>query len=250
MKRYTIVFVLLTFAASFALTACQNKVPTPHEDTSPTKSVVTSEEPSVPETTELQNIVTEPTILTVPSDFEVRRKPEEITLYPFTDEELAAAVKVVQEYLDESSKETGVLTHEVESISYDPIMTDVHVRQTIAGAPVAGWTENDYYAHQISFAVTYSATYDHEKSPSQDVSNNLINVKLIRENVQAPWTFQASGVPVEEYSDKAMSLEELADVSADSDGRVLAGYEVGDDAYWFYLCDDATGKIQFIQQGS
>lgn len=201
------------------------------------------------ESTEPETIATEPMSLTAPQDFEVRRAAEKIELYPFTDEELAAAVKLVQKYLDEAAEETGVLTYDVECIAYDPIMTDVHIRQKIAGAPVTGWEEEDYYAHQISFAVTYSATYDHEKSPVQDVNHGVISVDLNRENVQTPWAFQDSGVPVEEYSDRAMSLEELAGVT-DAGGRILAGYEVGDDACWFYLCDDATGKIRFIQENS
>ncbi len=37
-----------------------------------------------------------------------------------------AALKTVQEYLDDVFKELGVLTYEVERIAYDPIMTDVH----------------------------------------------------------------------------------------------------------------------------
>lgn len=220
--------------------------PTLDENNIPTETRL-EEENNVPETTQPEDVNTEPTTLAVPSDFEVRRGAEEIAVQPFTHEELTSAVEVVQQSMDSASQETGVLTYEVERIAYDPIMTDVHVRQLMAGSPVAGWAEEDYYEHYISFAVTYSATYDHTKSPSQDVSHGVISVSLSRAEAQAPWEFKDSGAPVEEYSDRAMSAEELAD-AADADGRVLAGYKAGDDVYWFYLWDDAAGKIQFIQE--
>ena len=122
MKRYTVAFtMLLTFALLFGLAACQqNEAVSPATD-GVTESAPSSEQTTVPEITD-----SEPTAFTVTPDFEVRREPEEISLYPFTAEELDAALKTVQEYLDDVFKELGVLTYEVECIAYDPIMTDVH----------------------------------------------------------------------------------------------------------------------------
>ncbi|MFR8333962.1 MAG: hypothetical protein ACLU9S_17695 [Oscillospiraceae bacterium] len=236
MKRYTVAFtMLLTFALLFGLAACQqNEAVSPATD-GVTESAPSSEQTTVPEITD-----SEPTAFTVTPDFEVRREPEEISLYPFTAEELDAALKTVQEYLDDVFKELGVLTYEVECIAYDPIMTDVHVRQRMVGTPVDGWAESDYYERQMSFAVTYSDAYNHEKS-------NVISVSLSRKNAQSPWEFQASGVSVEQYSSQAMSAGELKNIT-DVSGRVLAGYEAGDDGYWLYLCDDNTGKTQLIQK--
>ena len=236
MKRYTVAFtMLLTFALLFGLTACQqNEAVSPATD-GVTESAPSSEQTTVPEITD-----SEPTAFTVPPDFEVRREQEEISLYPFTAEELDAALETVQEYLGDVFKELGVLTYEVECIAYDPIMTDVHVRQRMVGTPVDGWAESDYYERQMSFAVTYSDAYNHEKS-------NVISVSLSRKNAQSPWEFQASGVSVEQYSSQAMSAGELKNIT-DVSGRVLAGYEAGDDGYWLYLCDDNTGKTQLIQK--
>ena len=122
MKRYTVAFtMLLTFALLFGLTACQqNEAVSPATD-GVMESTPPSEQTTVPEITD-----SEPTAFTVPPDFEVRREQEEISLYPFTAEELDAALETVQEYLGDVFKELGVLTYEVERIAYDPIMTDVH----------------------------------------------------------------------------------------------------------------------------
>lgn len=244
MKRYTKALALLsTFALLFGLAACQRKNAVDPATDGATEPVPSSEQMTVPEITD-----SEPTAFSVDPNMEVRREPAEISLYPFAPEELSNAQEVVQKYLDDVSKEPGVLTYQVERIAFDPIMTDVHVRQGMIGAPMDGWTENDYYERQISFAITYTATYDHQKSPAQDVSHNVISVSLHRENAQSPWEFQDSGVPVEEYSGQAMSAGELSNIT-DAGGRVLAGYEAGDNEYWLYLCDDSTGKTQFIQQG-
>lgn len=247
MTVVALVLVLLLAAMAVGCTFTGRETTPPLDENIVPKETDEQEEINAPETTDPEKADTEPTTLAVPPDFEVRRGAEEIVLYPFTNEELTSAAKVVQQCMDGASTETGVLTYEVERIAYDPMMTDVHVRQMMAGSPVAGWTEKDYYEHHISFAVTYSATYDHTKSPFQDVSHGVISVSLSRETAQATWEFKDSGAPVEEYSDRAMSAEELAD-AADADGRVLAGYKAGDDILWFYLWDDAAGKVQFIQE--
>lgn len=243
MSRYlaTIVLLLICLLA-FGFTGCQSEgPPTPLAEDETYTLTPAPMMSSIPEATD-----SEPTGLTVAPDFEVRRAPEEVDLYPFTDQEMASALEAVHKHLDDVSKEIGVLTYEVECIAYDPIMTDVHIRQKMSGDPVVGWTEDDYYQRQISFAVTYSATYDHEKSPMQDAEHIVTSVNLVREDSQSPWEFYSNGAPVEEYSRQAMSVNELAKIT-DESGRVLAGYVV-DDAYWLYLCDDSTGETQFFEK--
>lgn len=222
-KRWMTMARLLVCALPFCLAACGQ------EPTAPPPENCTQ-----PETTG-------PARLDEP-DFVVRREAEEITLYPFTREEFAAAVEAVRSNQKDAASEAGVCTYQVERIAYDPVLTDVHIRQKMADAPVEGWTEEDYYQRQISFAVTYSATYDHTKSPVQDTKHHVISVSLRRANAQASWEFLSSGVPVEEYSPCAMSAGELAKIP-DPGGRVLAGYELSGQGYWFYRCDDRTGKV-------
>lgn len=183
----------------------------------------------------------------IDSRMEVRRQPEEITVYPFTQEELDSAQQVVERVLDEFSQEPGVLSQQVVRIAFDPIMTDVHVRQIVTGAPVDGWVEKDYYKRHISFAVTYFAAYNHEETFMQDVNDNVIKVDLYRENANSPWEYESGGVPVEQYSGNAMSAQELEEISV-GDGRILGGYAV-DNEYWLYLWDEGTGTIRFVQQG-
>lgn len=227
-KRLITMARLLVCALPFCLAACRQ------EPTAPPPENCTQ-----PETTN-------PARLDEP-DFVVRREVEEITLHPFTQEEFAAAVEAVRSNQEDAAGEAGVLTYRVERIAYDPVLTDVHIRQKMAGAPVEGWTEEDYYQRQISFAVTYSATYDHTKSPVQDTNHQVISVSLRRANAQAPWEFLSSGVPVEEYSPCAMSAGELAEIP-DPGGRVLAGYELSGQGYWFYLCDERTGKVRLCSR--
>lgn len=233
MKHSATIF-LLTFLLLFCFTSCQRQTPS-------------SEQSTMPEPTDFASANSDPTDPTIDMNFEVRRETENIFVYPFRADELNDAQETVQDYLEDVSQESGVLTYTVERIAYDPIMTDVHVQQNIAGAPVDGWTEDDYYERQISFAVTYSATYDHTKSPVQDTEHHTISVRLRRENTQSPWEFQDSGAPVEEYSNQAMGAGDLKSIT-DADGRVRAGYHTMDDGCWLYLCDDNTGKIRLLQK--
>lgn len=189
-----------------------------------------------------EDSATEPTVLEVEEDYAVRRMPEQITVYPFTVDEQEAALAQVEQLMADFAREEGVLTFVTERIAYDPIMTDVHIRQQIANAPVPGWTETDYYIHNISFVVTYSATYDHSKTYVPDAIHTKISVDLHRESPDSPWTCENHGVPVEEFFDRCLTAAELALLPAD--GTVLAGYlEQGQD-YWLYFYDEATGAIR------
>lgn len=236
MKRYyAAISLLLALMLPLGLSACNTPA------TKAPEAETTTEPVAPPPST-----APEANAPTQESELEVRRAPEEIVVYPFPEEALASALEAVNQYLEERSQEAGVLTFDVEKIAYDPMMTDVHVRQRLAGTPVDGWTEEDYYARQISFAVTYSATYDHEKTFMQDTAHDLIAVTLCREDPQSPWALQSSGVPVEEYSDRAMSFDELAAITNVPE-RILAGYKIGDDTYWLYLWDDSTSETRFFQ---
>ena len=86
------------------------------------------------------------------------------------------------------------------------MLTDWNIRSEMSGAPTPGWAERDYYASRISFAVTYRATYDHEKTFLQDTEHAVLGVHLRRDGAQAPWEYQEGdhGIPVAEYSDRAM----------------------------------------------
>ncbi len=128
------------------------------------------------------------------------------------------------------AQETGVLTFEVERIAFDPMLTDWNIRSEMSGAPTPGWAERDYYASRISFAVTYRATYDHEKTFLQDTEHAVLGVHLRRDGAQAPWEYQEGdhGIPVAEYSDRAMDTAELDRMVTlgGLEGRLLGGYQV------------------------
>lgn len=112
-KRLITMARLLVCALPFCLAACRQ------EPTAPPPENCTQ-----PETTN-------PARLDEP-DFVVRREVEEITLHPFTQEEFAAAVEAVRSNQEDAAGEAGVLTYRVERIAYDPVLTDVHIRQKMA----------------------------------------------------------------------------------------------------------------------
>lgn len=170
-------------------------------------------------------------------DTEVRRQPEEIALHPFTQEELSEGQAAVEAELEKFAGEPGVTTYTVERVAFDPIMTDVHNRQEMVGAPVSGWTEREYYANRMSFAVTYSAAYDHEKTFQQDVQHGKIGIHLAREKDSGLWTVVNFGLPVEEHSGEAMTQAEL-DGQKGVSGRLLGGYLLADGTRWLYFYNE------------
>lgn len=180
----------------------------------------------------------------------MRRGQDQISVYPFTAEELADARELVESIVAGFAQETGVLTFEVERIAFDPMLTDWNIRSEMSGAPTPGWAERDYYASRISFAVTYRATYDHEKTFLQDTEHAVLGVHLRRDGAQAPWEYQEGdhGIPVAEYSDRAMDTAELDRMVTlgGLEGRLLGGYQV-EEGYWLYLYREATGTVSFLR---
>lgn len=250
MKRHLFATViLLVFSLSFALTACSSDRPAP-TDLPEAEPKTTAQEMNTPVTDAPKTDApkTDAPETDAPEtdapEFVVRRAPEEIEVYPFNAGELSAALKVIEEVVDGFKNETGVLTYEAERIAFDPIMTDVLCRQYISDAPTDGWTEADYYERYICFTVTYSATYDHQKTFMQDAEHCGIGVTLYREDAQSEWTCSNHGAPIEEHSQKALSAEECKQLTAD--GRILAAYQVSEDECWLYVCDDAAGTVRFI----
>lgn len=89
----------------------------------------------VPEVTPSEAVWTEPEIATeaLPADFQVRRGQDQISVYPFTAEELADARELVESIVAGFAQETGVLTFEVERIAFDPMLTDWNIRSEMSG---------------------------------------------------------------------------------------------------------------------
>lgn len=233
-RRLFATILLLVFVLSFVLTACSSNQPAP-----------TDPPEAEPETTvqEMNTPVTDAPETDAP-EYVIRRAPEEIEVYPFNAGELSAALRVVDEKLKEFAAEEGVLTYDVERVAFDPIMTDVRCRQYISDAPTDGWTESDYHERYICFTVTYSATYDHQKTFMQDTEHCGISVTLYREDAQSEWAYSEHGSPIEEHSQEALSAEECKQLTAD--GRILAAYQVGEDECWLYVCDDEAGTVHFV----
>lgn len=226
--------VILILALALSLGGCTQ----PHSESAPTVRQPTT----IPLPAAESEASTEPTALEVDDDYQVRQMPEEITIYPFTSGEMEEALAVVEEVLAGFAQEPGTLTYEVERVAYDPIMTDVHIRQEIANAPLAGWSEDDYYINRISFVITYSAEYDHSATFLPDAIHEKFSMKLRRESADSPWEYHSHGVPVEEFFDKCLTAQELSYLPAEE--TILAGYLKQGQDYWLYLYDEATGEVR------
>lgn len=196
------------------------------------------------ETTEPVSDATEPapTVIQVDNDYIIFREPEEVKAHPFTPEELDDAQAVAQTVVDLMEQEQGVLTFQTEILAFDPMLTDIHIRQKIALSPVPGWNEEDYYAHYISYTLVYSAAYDHSKTFLSDVTRTTIGIHLYRDNETDPWHEESSGVPTAEYSHTLLNKDALSEWVYD-DKQILAGYHPTAQEYWLYICDQKTGIV-------
>lgn len=172
------------------------------------------------------------------------RDADQITLYPFTEDEMTQALQVVGEYLDVFASQDGVLSYTVENVAYDPMLTDHDILEIYYGAPVDGWDLDAYYAHYISFSVTHSAAYDHAQVPNTDREHAVFGITLYRADTADQWEFLDSGTPVTELSGSALSAGDL-DRILGQDGEVYAGYRLADGEYYLYLRNG--DEIRFAQ---
>lgn len=226
-------FVLLLI---FSLFACRG------DNGAGTDPVIGSDQTAsqdVPQTTQM-----DPAAMTVGDDFVIFRQPEEITVFPFTQEELQSAFSAAEETVNNMKAEKGVVSFQVEALSFDPMLTDIHVRQKIAQDPVPGWEERDYYEHYISFALVYSAAYDHNVTFHSDVEHGAIGIHLHRAGTADPWKEETAGVPTAEYSDTVLDAEELREFEGEG-VRALAGYRPNTTECWLYYVNEETGAVTY-----
>jgi L,D-peptidoglycan transpeptidase YkuD (ErfK/YbiS/YcfS/YnhG family) len=181
----------------------------------------------------------------VDESFEVFRQPDEITVYPFTEEELSEALEVAAVAKEKWATIDGTLSFVAERLAYDPILTDIHIRQQIAGAPIAGWSEEDYYSHCISFTLVYSASYDHEKTFMSDEEHCDVGIHLYREDTQSTWQYSDDGIAITPITNTIMDTAQLSGLEC-SDGRILAAYSQSDSEVWTYQLNEESGEISFI----
>lgn len=172
-------------------------------------------------------------------DFEIFRKPENIFAYPFSEETLAAAAETAQTQVELCETETGVLTFSG-SLAYDPILTDIIIRQKIAAGLLTEQAES--YSASIAFTLIYSATYDHTKTFLQDTEKNTLSIILAREAEQSPWEVTEIGTAPSSYMDMLLSPAELARFGEDA----VAAYALGNNTYAVYRRD--AGKIIFSEE--
>ncbi len=229
-------FICMALMMVLCFSACGESV----EESTNTETVIlreATEQQKIPETTE-----SEYTEENAEKEYQIFRQPEEITVFPFSEEEMESARIAATATIEQMKAEPGTLAFEVEGLAFDPMLTDIHVRQKIAASQVTDWSESDYYSHYMSFTLIYSAVYDHSTTFRQDVNHDAVGIHLYREQASSAWTKESEGIPVAEYSNLILNSEELDSLGTEGE-RILAGYRPNEKEYWLYRLDEKTGTV-------
>ena len=216
--------------------------PAPTSPTSPTTEPTT--EPVPPTTTDsLTMPTTEPTVSNDPF---AQGSFNQITVYPFNAADLDAATNVLKAGLATTASKEGVLEFQVHWIGFDPYGTSVAVRNQMAQAPVAEWSDMDYYGRKMVFVVNFSVDMDETKSSAPDYDDQLAVVTLTRDTLDGQWKIDAAASAPETFcvpSQMLISPEILTDLGLTAD-FTLAGYRNEDaDEYVLYVLDPAGNQV-------
>ena len=168
--------------------------------------------------TENNSTENDPSDGSLDDSYGIWREPDKIIVYPFSEEEISNAYNCALSFFRSKVSDPDVEPR----LAYDPILTDIRVRQQISNAPHKGWVEEDYYSLRICFCLNRTSMYE-----------------LRRESVDAPWMYYDGGVPVGEHSEQAMTIDELSSLQQ-SQYRILGGYEISEAEHWLYVVDDTT----------
>lgn len=235
MKKFAFILLILSLLLSMAACGRGNIAG------KPTQTQMESRE-TVP-----GGIQTEPESISPPDvnppendeDFEVFRNPKDIYIYPFQKETLATAAEVAQTRAELCESEAGILTFSG-YLAYDPILTDITVRQNIAAGLLPEQTES--YSGCLAFTLVYSASYDHTKTFLQDTEKDTFCMILSRETAQSPWEVADIGAAPSVYMDAILDPAELGQFGENT----VAAYALGDNTYMVYRQD--SGNITFSEE--
>lgn len=195
---------------------------------------------TVPEMTTMPP--TEPSSLVLPDSFEVFGSPEEIYVFPYLEVDLLQAKETAAKTAELFASEPGVKTFYRECLEFDPILTDIQVRQQIAEKQIPGWTEEEYYRHFISFTLVYSAIYDHSLTFIPDASHQAVGIHLFRQSMEDAWSVRSTGVSVSNYSQ--LLIEPILPETVEPlEERILAVYGPVGDEYWVYQESGETEAV-------
>lgn len=209
MKR--IVSLILVIFLLLSLAACQTKPEDAASSSVPTEvPTLRMTDPAPSEATPAEDTQSENDF---PADFNVWRSLDEIEVYPFTEQELADAAAEAERAIRDIFSGEEVLEYELKNIAFDPELTDAYIRQRLS-AEKSMAAEADYYATIIVYCGHYSASYDHTKSPIQDVTDGTMSLELFRDSAGGSWHFRetsAMSPPAspEDYAETTMSAEAL-----------------------------------------
>lgn len=139
----------------------------------------------------------------------------------------------------------------MEQVTYDPISADSRNWDYIRVLTDSEITSpEEYYNCHVTFAVTCSASYDHEKVPHSDLEHQTGTFTVYRESSDAPWQVEKRDsawyivmVPKALDTEEASALELVTE-------PVLAAYLTEDGSYIIYTQGPPFHYYEFDSNGN
>lgn len=220
--------------------------PTTPPTTAPTTEPVvnpTTEPTTQPTTEPIVDPVTDPTEMNNPFAWGYF---DEITVHPFSQTEMAAALNALNNALATTSTQEGVLNFEAHWVSFDPYYTAQCVKNQMDLAPVEGWTAEDYFARKMLFVVNFTVAYDHTLSAATDYENQLGVVALVRDSVDGEWTIDVDGCAPYTFCEPSEMLvpPQVLEAMKLTQEFTLAAYHDADvGEYFLYVLDESGSQV-------
>lgn len=242
--------LMLLWGCAPAGTPTTDPATTPTTGPAPTSPTTAPTNPTAEPTTTPTQPGTDPTVPvtdpTVSNDPFAQGNFNQITVYPFSAADLDAATNVLKAGLATTASKEGVLTFQVHWVGFDPYGTSVAVRNQMAQAPVAEWSDMDYYGRKMVFVVNFSVDMDETKSSAPDYDDQLGVVTLTRDTLDGQWKIDAAACAPETFCTPSLMLispEIVTNLGLTAD-FTLAGYRNEDaDEYVLYVLDPAGTQV-------
>lgn len=148
--------------------------------------------------------------------------PEEVHVHPFTDEELTQGAETAKQLL-------GTEASQYAFVAFDPILTDLQVKQQMEVNTHPGWTQEDYYERFLAFTA----------STGENAESEVLCITLYRLSAEGPWMEAGRGDAPSEVMKTIMDPATLPALDADA----VAAYARPGGDYWVYLRNPVNGEI-------
>ena len=161
---------------------------------------------------------------------------DQIKVHPFSQDEMAAALNLLNTKLATTSDKEEVQSYETHWVSFDPYGTLISIQDQMNNAPVDGWEKDDYFARKMVFVVCFSV--DVADANGTDYTQQLGTVTLVRDTNDGEWKIDVAACSVETFCTPSTMImpPEIAKTIDPKQAYILAGYHdaaVGE--YFMYV---------------